>query len=155
MDFEAGGTGGQADRVLLNPLVPHYGRDRIRNRRQPHRGHLSGDARGQGRSDQGAAIWVRKSKVKRKRWKKKFHTFYFLLSTFYFLLSAFDPLFHSPDICTTTSRLRGRLSKSINTICCQVPSSNRPSLNGTVSEHPSSAARTCEWPLPSCQVSSW
>src|SRR5262245_6552824 len=122
MDIETGGTDGQADRVLLNSLVPHYGRDPVRNRRQPHRGHLSGDARGQGRSDQGAAVRIGGN--------------------------------YSPDTCTTTSRLRGRLSKSINTICCQVPSSNRPSLNGTVSEHPSSAARTCEWPLPSCQVSS-
>ena len=43
--------------------------------------------------------------------------------------------------CTTTSRLRGRSSKSISTICCQVPSTSAPSTTGTLSDGPISAAR--------------
>ncbi len=59
-----------------------------------------------------------------------------------------------PVNCTTISRCRGRLSKSTRTICCQVPRISRPSWNGTVRSHPTTAERTWEWPLPSCQVSS-
>jgi hypothetical protein len=42
---------------------------------------------------------------------------------------------------TATVRCRGRSSKSIRTICCQVPSVRRPSTNGIDSEGPISAAR--------------
>ena len=44
---------------------------------------------------------------------------------------------------TCTSRRRGRSSKSISTICCQVPSTNRPATSGTVSDGPSKEARRC------------
>jgi hypothetical protein len=46
---------------------------------------------------------------------------------------------------TTTSRRRGRSSKSSSTNCCQVPSTSSPSTIGTVSEGPISAARRCAW----------
>ncbi len=49
---------------------------------------------------------------------------------------------YSPIICTTTLRLLGRLSKSITTICCHVPSRSLPLSKGTVKEEPSMAART-------------
>jgi len=48
----------------------------------------------------------------------------------------------SPIICTTTLRFRGRLSKSITTICCHVPNRSLPLSKGTVNEDPSMAART-------------
>ena len=51
---------------------------------------------------------------------------------------------HSPITCTTSCRWRGRTSKSTKTTCCQVPSVSLPSTKGTVSEGPSSAARTWE-----------
>ena len=57
---------------------------------------------------------------------------------------------HEPD----GVRVRARVSKSIRMICCQVPSVSRPATNGTLSDGPSSDARTCEWPLSSCQVCS-
>ena len=63
-----------------------------------------------------------------------------------------DGMDYSPMIWQTTVRRRGRVSKSTRMICCHVPSINRPSTNGTVREGPSSEARTCEWPLSSCQV---
>jgi hypothetical protein len=59
--------------------------------------------------------------------------------------------FYSPRSWATSSRRRGRLSKSTKTICCHVPSVRRPAANGTVSDGPSSAARTWLWPLPSPQ----
>ena len=49
---------------------------------------------------------------------------------------------YSPITCKTNSLCRGRLSKSIKIICCHVPNVKRPLTNGTVSEAPSSAART-------------
>jgi len=42
---------------------------------------------------------------------------------------------------TLTVRSRGRSSKSMRTICCQVPSVGRPSSTGTVSDGPMIAAR--------------
>jgi hypothetical protein len=45
--------------------------------------------------------------------------------------------------CTSTSRRRGRSSKSISTSCCQVPSASAPSTTGTLSDGPISAARRC------------
>lgn len=65
-------------------------------------------------------------------------------------LSAYPPI-----TWKTILRLRGRLSKSTRTICCHVPRISLPFVNGTVSEGPSSAARTCEKPLPSFQRSLW
>ncbi len=50
---------------------------------------------------------------------------------------------------TLTVRCRGRSSKSISTICCQVPSANRPPTRGIVSEGPINAARRCAWELES------
>src|SRR5437588_5691320 len=47
--------------------------------------------------------------------------------------------------CTVTVRLRGRSSKSISTICCQVPSARRPPTSGIVSDGPITAARRCAW----------
>ena len=47
----------------------------------------------------------------------------------------------TPITCTKTPRWRGLTSKSMNKICCQVPSANRPSMMGTESEGPMSAAR--------------
>lgn len=47
---------------------------------------------------------------------------------------------YSPTICTIIARRRGELSKTTKMICCYVPSVNFPSLNGTVSDGPSSAA---------------
>jgi hypothetical protein len=51
---------------------------------------------------------------------------------------------------TVTVRVRGRSSKSISTICCQVPSASVPSTSGIVSEGPISAARW--W---ACELVSW
>jgi hypothetical protein len=47
---------------------------------------------------------------------------------------------------TVIVRSRARSSKSISTICCQVPSVRRPSITGIVSDGPTSAARrwACE-----------
>jgi len=56
---------------------------------------------------------------------------------------------HSPWRVTTSRRDLGRLSKSTNRTCCQVPRRRRPAATGTVSEGPRSAARTWECPLPS------
>lgn len=58
-------------------------------------------------------------------------------------------LSHSPTICSTISRSRGEVSSSRRRICCQVPSVSRPAANGTVSDGPSSAARTWLDPLSS------
>jgi hypothetical protein len=51
--------------------------------------------------------------------------------------------------CTATSRRRGRSSKSISTICCQVPRASAPSTTGTLSEGPINAARRCACALVS------
>ena len=58
-------------------------------------------------------------------------------------LSAYD------STCTVTTRLRGRSSKSIRTICCQVPSASSPPTTGIVSEGPMIAARRWAWELVS------
>ena len=79
-----------------------------------------------------------------KRWSK---------ASFHPLPSPEPP--HSPITCTTSCRWRGRTSKSTKTTCCQVPSVSLPSTNGTVSEGPSSAARTWECPLPSPHLALW
>jgi hypothetical protein len=50
---------------------------------------------------------------------------------------------------TVTTRLRGRSSKSIRTICCQVPSASSPPTTGIVSEGPMIAARMWAWELVS------
>ena len=50
---------------------------------------------------------------------------------------------------TVTVRLRGRSSKSISTICCQVPRTRSPPTIGIVSEGPISAARRWAWELES------
>ena len=59
---------------------------------------------------------------------------------------------HSPMIVTVTVRRLGLMSHSSRKICCQVPSSGRPSAIGTVRLGPSKV--TCRWecPLPSCQA---
>jgi hypothetical protein len=44
---------------------------------------------------------------------------------------------------TVTERVRGLSSKSITTICCQVPSTSAPSTIGMLSDGPISAARRC------------
>lgn len=61
---------------------------------------------------------------------------------------------HSPVTTTCTVRSRDRVSKSMRTTCCQVPNGTRPSTTGSASDGPTRAARTWEWPLSSCQVSS-
>ncbi len=58
---------------------------------------------------------------------------------------------YSPMICATTSRWRGRVSKSMRIICCHVPKVRRPSIKGTLNDGPSRAARTWLWPLSSPQ----
>jgi RHS repeat-associated protein len=58
---------------------------------------------------------------------------------------------HSPITCTTSFLARGIVSKSRNTICCQVPSVSRPATNGKVSDGPTNAARMCALPLSSPQ----
>jgi hypothetical protein len=50
---------------------------------------------------------------------------------------------------TVTTRLRGRSSKSIRTICCQVPSASSPPTTGIVSDGPMIAARRWAWELVS------
>ena len=50
---------------------------------------------------------------------------------------------HSPITCSTTSRMRDGVSKSIITTRCQVPSVMHLSTNGTTSDGPSVDARTC------------
>jgi hypothetical protein len=50
---------------------------------------------------------------------------------------------------TETVRSRGRSSKSISTICCQVPRLRRPSVRGKDSEGPIRAARWWAWELES------
>ncbi len=50
---------------------------------------------------------------------------------------------------TLTVRSRARSSKSMSTICCQVPSARRPSSTGIVSDGPISAARRWAWELVS------
>jgi hypothetical protein len=50
---------------------------------------------------------------------------------------------------TLTVRSRARSSKSISTICCQVPSASRASITGIVSDGPISAARRWAWELVS------
>jgi hypothetical protein len=52
-------------------------------------------------------------------------------------------------ICTVTVRVRGRSSKSIRTICCQVPRASEPSRRGTVTDGPITAARRWAWALES------
>jgi hypothetical protein len=49
---------------------------------------------------------------------------------------------YSPTICTTTSRLRARVSNSSSTICCHVPITIAPSRIGRVTDGPTMAART-------------
>jgi len=53
------------------------------------------------------------------------------------------------------SLVRGRLSKSSKTICCQVPSIGWPCSIGIASEGPNKEARRCEKPLSSPHRSSW
>ena len=53
-------------------------------------------------------------------------------------------------ICTVTARRRGRSSKSIRTICCQVPIPSEPSTSGSVTDGPITAAR--RW---ACAFESW
>jgi len=66
----------------------------------------------------------------------------------------FPPSAYSPMNCKTSLRDLRRVSKSTNTICCQVPRISSPSQNGTVRDGPKSDARTCECPFPSCHLSS-
>ncbi len=61
-------------------------------------------------------------------------------------------LAYSPINCTTILRLRGRVSKSRRTTCCQVPRRGLPSENGTVREGPMRQARTWAAPLSHPQV---
>ncbi len=61
---------------------------------------------------------------------------------------------YCPTIWQMMVLVLGRVSKSTNTICCHVPKVICPSTIGTLKDAPSSEARTCEWPLSSCQVSS-
>ena len=56
-----------------------------------------------------------------------------------------------PTSCTTTSRLRARVSNSTSTICCQVPRHNPPLSKGIEIDGPSIAARTWLEPLSSPQ----
>ncbi len=50
---------------------------------------------------------------------------------------------------TATVRSRGRVSKSIRTICCQVPRASFPSTTGIATDGPTIAARAWAWPLVS------
>jgi hypothetical protein len=56
---------------------------------------------------------------------------------------------------TTIVRCRGRSSKSMSTICCQVPSARRPSTMGIVSDGPITAARRWAWELESWLSRLW
>ena len=70
-------------------------------------------------------------------------------------LSAIPVLwFYSPIICKTRVLVLALVSSSKNTICCHVPSNSCPSLNGTVSEGPTSDAFTWDLPFPSCHLCS-
>ena len=61
-------------------------------------------------------------------------------------------VFYSPIICNMTLRSLCLVSISKRTICCQVPNSKLPSLNGIVKLGPIRDARTWECPFPSCHV---
>jgi hypothetical protein len=61
---------------------------------------------------------------------------------------------HSPCTVTTSVLWRARTSHSRWKICCQVPSTGRPSATGTMSDGPSHVAWRWECPLPSCHASS-
>ena len=59
------------------------------------------------------------------------------------------------DLEDPAVRRRGRVSKSMKTICCQVPVMQRPAATGTVNDGPTRAARKWEKPLPSPHRRSW
>ena len=61
---------------------------------------------------------------------------------------------HSPKKVTAIFLSRGRLSKSMNMICCHVPRIRPSRSKGTVREGPTREDLKCEWPLPSPQASS-
>jgi len=61
---------------------------------------------------------------------------------------------YCPTIWQMMVLVLGRVSKSTNIICCHVPNVICPSTIGTLKDGPSSEARTWEWPLSSCHVSS-
>ena len=77
---------------------------------------------------------------------------FFNISTQFFTIRLAFKLFTHHFLALRFSGASPRVSISIRTICCHVPRSKLLFTNGIVRLGPTKEARTCEWPLPSCQV---